>query len=194
MSEETLDLNVGAEDTPQGDGQPEIEESSSVEPELKDDGDTIQLSRAELEKIITEKENYKKGLLSAKEKIKSMPKESKSEFLPKQDFYKANEKEAISKFVAENPNMKEQWSELVQHYSGARGKDSVSSIVQDLDDAKTLFQKHNPPKESTDKSAQADLSKESAEPLAKGRGGDVKEVKPLLQTRTPVTEWYKTTE
>ena len=194
MSEETLDLNVGAEDTPQGDGQPEIEESSSVEPELKDDGDTIQLSKGEYNKLLDEKENYKKGLLSAKEKMKLTPKESKSEFLPKQDFYKANEKEAISKFVAENPDMKEQWSDFVQHYSGKRGRDTVNSIVQDLDDAKTLFQKHNPQKEAEDKSAQADLSKESAEPLAKGRGGDVKEVKPLLQTRTPVTEWYKTTE
>jgi predicted CopG family antitoxin len=192
MSEENLDLNVGEEETPLGDGQPESQDSSSVEPESQDDGDTIQLSREVYDKLLTEKENYKKGLLSAKEKIKSTPKESKSEFLPKQDFYKANEKEAISKFIADNPEIKEQWSDFVQHYSGKRGRDTVNSIVQDLDDAKTLFQKHNPAKDTEDKSAQADLSKESAEPRAQGQGGAKQEKKSLFPKRVPVTEWYKT--
>jgi len=192
MSEETLDLNVGDEETLQGDGQPETQESSSVEPEPQGDGDTVQLSREAYDRLIADKENYKKGLLSAKEKIKAAPKESKSEFLPKQDFYKANEKEAISKFVAENPDLKEQWADFVQHYSGKRGRDTVNSIVQDLDDAKTLFQKYNPQKETEDKTVQADLSKESAEPLAQGRGGEKKEKARLFPKRTPVTEWYKT--
>lgn len=192
MSEETLDLNMEDEETSQGDGQPETKESSSVEPESEDKGDTIQLSKEEYEKLIAEKENYKKGLLSAKEKIKSVPKESKSEFLPKQDFYKANEKEAISKFIAENPDLKEQWAEFVQHYSGKRGRDTVTAIIQDLDDAKTLFQKYNPQKETEDKTAKADLSKESSEPLAQGPGGEKKEKARLFPKRTPVTEWYKT--
>jgi len=192
MSEENLDLNVGEEETPQGDGQPEPQDSSSVEPESQDDGNTIQLSKEEYDKLLAEKENYKKGLLSAKEKIKSIPREGQSEFLPKQDFYKANEKEAISKFIADNPEIKERWSDFVQHYSGKRGRDTVSAIVQDLDDAKTLFQKYNPPQETEDKSAQADLSKDTVQPKAQGAGGTKKEKGGILRKSIPVTEWYST--
>ncbi len=125
-------------------------------------------------------------------KLKSLPKEeSKAEFLPKADFYKANEKEAISKFVEQNPEMKDSWSDLVQHYSGKRGRDTVSNIVQDLDDAKTLFQKYSPAKESEDKEAKANLSKDASAPHTTG-GGEQKKRGGIIPKSTPVSEWYKT--
>ncbi len=198
MSEENLDLNTEDEVTSEGDGQPETEPSSvesgggssEEKSEEKPTDDTIQLSKDEYEKLVADKDNYKKGLLSLKEKTKSTKQESGSEFLPKKDFYKANEKEAIQKFVAENPDIKASWSEFVQHYSGTRGRDTVNAIVQDLDDAKTLYEKYQP-KEGEDKEAKANLSSDSSAPVTSGEG-----TKPekggIIPKRTPVTEWYST--
>lgn len=192
MSEENLDLNLEEEVTSEGSGQPETKPSSveADDTSKEADGDAITLSKEEYEKLVADKENYKKGLLSLKEKSKTKPVESGSEFLPKKDFYKANEKEAIQKFVNENPDIKADWTEFVKHYADKRGRDTVNAILQDLDDAKTIYEKYQP-KEDEDKEAKANLSSESSTPVTSG-GGVKPEKGGILPRKTPITEWYKT--
>jgi len=207
MDEKNLDLNAGEEtiETPAGSGQPEKKTTPQTESELEikdedikpdsedDVEDTVTLSKDKFQKLVEAKENYKKGLLSYKEKLKTKPKEEKGDYLSKQDFFKANEKTAIDKFVKDNPEMTDKWTEFVKHYSGKRGKDTVDGIVQDLDDAKTLFVKYNPPKEkgSEDKAAKAELSKESTLPSHIGPDGKKPKEGGIIPKRTPPTEWYK---
>jgi hypothetical protein len=195
MNEKKLDLNQGDE-TPSGAGQPEQKTPESPEEEIQDvdiqpdseEGDDVVLSKEKFQKLVEAKENYKKGLLTYKEKLKAKPKET--DYLPKQDFYKANEKTAIDKFVKENPDVENNWSEFVKHYSGKRGKDSVDDIIQDLDDAKTLFSKYNPPKGSEDNTAKANLAKEPSLPSAAG-GGEKPQKGGIIPRKSTPSEWYQ---
>ncbi len=196
MDVKKLDLNQGDE-TPSGAGQPEQKtEEPTEEVEIDDvdiqpdseEGEDVVLSKEKFQKLVEAKENYKKGLLTYKEKLKAKPKET--DYLPKQDFYKANEKTAIDKFVKENPDVENNWSEFVKHYSGKRGKDSVESIIQDLDDAKTLFSKYNPPKSPEDNDAKANLAKETSLPSAQGADGKSPQKGGLIPKKSHPSEWY----
>ena len=191
MDEKSLDLNTEEEVTPEGSGQPATEPSSDIpEDSQESEGDTITLTKDKYEQLIEDKENYKKGLLSLKEKSKTKPAESASEFLPRKDFYKENAKEAIQKFVSDNPEIGENWSEFIKQYADKRGRDTVNAIVQDLDDAKTLYEKHQP-KESQNKEAEAELSKESSIPVTSGKGDKPEKVS-FLKRPTPLEKWYPT--
>lgn len=228
MDTKHLDLNLGEEkpNTPTGTGQPE-NKSSSLEGgekqedsvvEVKDieisDDDildedsyekTVTISKDKLQKLVEVKDNYKKGLLSLKDKLKTKPKESvedksleEGKYLSRQDFHKANEKVAIDKFVKDNPEMAEKanWANLVRYYSGKSGKDTVDGIYRDLDDAKTLFDKYTEKKEEVDtenKDLKKKLSTETN--LASGGSGgkgksSTKETGGILKRGIPVKDWY----
>jgi len=202
MSEKKLDLNLGEENpTEAGQSEQTTPEDSSdikdiedvdIQPDSEED-DSVVLSKDKFKKLVETKENYKKGLLSYKDKLKQKPKEEekKGDYLPKKDFYKANEQAAIAKFVKENPDAEGSWKELVKHYSGKRGKDNTDNIIQDLDDAWTLYQKHNPPKDSENNEAKAELSKEESLSSSKG-GGEKPQKKSIIPKKTRPSDWYKT--
>jgi hypothetical protein len=194
MDEKKLDLNSG-EETPAGEGQPEEQtpeefsdeiEDVDIQPDSEED-DSVVLSKDKFDKLVEAKENYKKGLLSYKEKLKSKPKEEAPKEAPKET--PVDEKKAIESFIKENPEMEDKWSDLIQYYSGARGRDSIDSIKQDLDDAKTLYLKYNPPKESEDKKARADLSTETSLPAVEGKGEKPKKGG-LIPKKVSPSEWY----
>lgn len=148
--------------------------------------------------------------MSYKEKIKSLQggtddqnnspeeKPKESEFLSKKEFYKANEKKAINKFVEENPEVKNNWDNFVEHYPNKRGKQTVEDILADLDDAKTLYDKYNKKDEdsNSDKEAKANLSKEKANPSGSGnpkksdkstkKGG-----RKIMPNKERPQDWYK---
>ena len=192
MDEKSLDLN-GEEETPSGSGQPE-EEDSSAESTEKVEEDKVVLSKEEHAKLLEERDNYKKGLLSYKEKAKALPKEpAKAEdVLTKKDFQKINEKKAIEAFLKDNPEVNSKWSDFVPYYREFRGRDTVEDIVKDLDDAKTLYQKHFPVKEN-DGDTKANLASEKS--ITSGSSEPTKPQKEsnkfLDQRGKSIQEWYK---
>lgn len=225
MDIKNLDLNLGEEkeNTPTGTGQPEnkssslegdeiqkvlateIEDVSIADNDLESDEDTVTLSKDKFQKLVEVKDNYKKGLLSLKDKLKAKPKEGadssspeEGKYLSRQDFHKANEKVAIDKFVKDNPDMadKANWANLVRYYSGKSGKDTVDGIYRDLDDAKTLFDKYTEKKEEDgkeDKDLKKTLSTETnlSSGGSKGKGkSSTTETGGILKKGTPVKDWY----
>ncbi len=191
MGEKEKDLNLG-EGTPDGTGQPEEKKPLEVKtPEDGGEDDKVILTKEEHQKILEERDNYKAGLLSYKEKEKGKKEESKTnpDILTKKDFQKINEKKAVKTFVDENPELESKWADFVKFYRNINGKDSVEDIIKDLDDARTLFLKHNPVKED-DKKAKAELSSEKAISDVPNPGGEKKESKSILTGSTPVSEWY----
>ncbi len=202
MDEKTLDLNK-EEQTSTESGQsenkvePETKPESIVEgnkPEVNSEGKIV-LSKEEHAKLLEERDNYKKGLLSYKEKAKDVPKD---DVLTKTDFQKINEKKAIEAFVKENPDVEEKWTDFVSYYRDGRGRNDVDSIIKDLDDAKTLFLKYNPVKEKDDsKESISELSSDnslSSTPSDKGGKPEKSGNKFLEAKGKPIQDWYKKVE
>lgn len=178
-TDKEMDLKKEGDDTQDDSGQPSKDSSKDLKGDisLPDDGQSekeqfVKLSKSEYEKLREERNNYREGLLSTKEKLKQMEEkqspekeentstEPSGDYLTKSEFKKMNEEKAIRKFLNENPDIKNNWGDLVQHYAGKRGKLDVDAIVQDLDDAKDLLYKHNP-EIKKDKSPEKDDSKKS---------------------------------
>lgn len=107
-----------------------------------------------LNKILEERDNYKQGMLNAKEELKKFKKEPDSdvkhqeeelekkeelqkpkeqkETLPSKSSYNP-EKEAIAQFERKHPDVK--FEEVRGFYRGERGKETVADILDDLEDA-----------------------------------------------------------
>lgn len=193
MNKKTLDLK-GEEETPTDDGQ-----SANTSDDISDDSiednseEKVELSKEEYDKLLADKENYKKGLLSYKEKAKEQPKEEPKDVFTKTDFHKINEDKAINAFLKDNPEVDGKWSDFISFYNDKSGRDSVEDIINDLDDAKTLFLKHNPIKKEDDNQTKAKLTSEKS--LESSSSDDVKPQKTgnkFLDARgEKITEWYK---
>lgn len=209
MNIENLGLNPEEENTSGGSGQPQeqnpgeeqkqTDTASSEEqnvPKTPED-EKVVLSKEEYQKLTRDKENYKKGLLSEKQKTKEQPKEEKTiggDPLTKQDFHKINEQKAIAKFIKDNPQVEGEWPKFVSFYRDIRGKNDSESIYQDLDDALTIYQKHNPKEaKEDDKQTRSDLSSESSLSSSPQKdSGEKPQKKSIIPKKSRPSEWYKT--
>lgn len=216
--EKTLGLNIEEKDTSAGDGQPEEKTASNPLDDLskefdniniKDDagdiyelgdGETVVMSKEKVEALIGAKDNYKKGLLGLKEKIKNAKPEKKqeavkqpdkSDFLSKTDFFKAIEKQAIEK-ACEDSEINENWIDIIKYYTPRSGRDTVDSVIKDLQDAKHLWSKYNTTdKDPEDKKTKADLVTETGKPEGSTTGDGKKDTKKhIIPRQQPVSEWY----
>lgn len=209
MNSEKKDLNLGDGATPAESGQSDKQKQAPSDDSEKDKGDgqpdsgtdeeKVTLSQEEYDKLQRDKENYKKGMLSYKEKLGSSNKDDQednreeSDYISRDEFYKANEKEAIEKFVEENPDVEKDWSNFVKQYHGKRGKSTVKSILNDLDDAKTLYDKYSSnDDDSDDRKKRADLAKEKSSPKSGGtkKGKDTSRKRVIPKKDSP-KDWYK---
>ncbi len=144
------------------------EESKSEDNKSTDLGDKksekdseVETLRKELAKERAEKDNYRKGLLSSKKKLKSLDSKKKkkeedegnewdedsskfqketlekSEKIAKEAIYTSNSNSAIQNFVSKYPEADkgDVWKDISAAYSPRRGKDSVDNIVSDIEDA-----------------------------------------------------------
>jgi len=240
--EKTLDdLNPGEDNTPSGAGQPENKAPESkpdtgldeVETgidallqegddddnlgEVDQGDDTVALPTATLMKLKTDRDNYRQGLLSAKEKIrqskKAQAERKQTEGKPpaisedppvtKSDNEKSNSKTAIAAFTKKTlPNGEENseysedidthWKEVLVYYSPRHGKDTVNGIKEDIHDAYLLFRQKTPKKkEKEDKNAAANAANEEGTPSGGDKGGKPSEGrKHVLPRQTSASEWY----
>lgn len=208
MDEKTLDLNPGgtppaengqtANEPPvSGDLVDEIDRTllEDVVP-TADEDDTVVLSKRELEKLTMERDNYKRGLLSIKEKKTPKPATPKpvetggNSNLPEW-FTKVNEQKAIAA-ACSDPDVENNWPDVVRYYRDTRGRATVEAIASDIDDAVTLYKKNAKVKASEDdKEITAKVVSESKSQPASSGEGKKAEKKHIIQKKSDVSTWYK---
>ena len=138
----------------------EVKETEVVETEETKETEDAESLKERLKKVEEEKENYKKGMLKYKEltldkKEKQEEEEeqtewddnskkfqkqtiSRAEKIAKGVVEKNNETLAIEQFMEKYPDVKDSWDDIVSNYSPTNGKDSVKSVLKDLNRAYIL--------------------------------------------------------
>lgn len=211
------DLKPGEKKSPDGNGQPEkntpdFPDLSDIEEEIddtldgvdqtqiKDDGETVEISKAQLDKLSRDLSHYKIGLKGIKKKLKGkMPKvvqHPAGDFVTRKELQDSIEKTAIAEAHKDNA-VKSNWNEILPYFIPRHGKESVSAILADINDAYFLWKRDNPDKgkdPSSDKIADlaADKTKVDTDTQAKGDPG--KDRKHILPKPTSVADWYKKPE
>jgi len=198
------DLKQGEKKTSSDDDR--SEKKTSKDSSKKED-EKVTLPKSELQKLKEERENYKDGLLSTKQKLKEVKNQSSKENglpdndedakgedldspMTKKEFYKAREKEAIQK-ATEDSKIDNNFDEIMEYYTPRRGKDTVENIVSDIKDAKYLWNKYKGGSSSEDKEASSKLSTESKKPSGRSSGqGKEKRQKRILPKNSSPEEWY----
>lgn len=150
----TDELKEEVKETPVGDVQSE-EKTDSIEDDTSKTIIGLQADKAILEEKlaqeILEKENYKKGMLSAKGKVKEEEKEELKEEVKeevkeeKSEVTEAKtettgynpEKEAIAQFSKKYPNVN--MTNVLAHYRGGK-QDTVTGILDSLEDAQSYYE------------------------------------------------------
>lgn len=210
MDEKTLDLKTEGEKPSEGNGQPEQKTpESDLESEIVNvltadnepgdiEDDTVVLSKREVEKLKKERDNYKAGLLSLKDKVKPKKPAPAQETIPEpkgdvpQWFAKVNEQKAIAE-ACKDESVEKNWSEIMRFFTGKRGRATVEAIIADIDDAKTLFEKHSNKSEAKaedNKEVAAELAAEKAKSTTTTQKGEQPKKKSILPKQEPITNWY----
>ena len=117
-----------------------------------------------------------------------------SQFITKEDFYRANEKRAERMFREQHPDLAENFDDIRLLYMARRGKETPEDILEDFYDGAVIYQARNPKKkEDTGKQAVRDLT---AQPVVKS-GGEAKEPKkaqkepdPRFKPKSTPDSWY----
>jgi hypothetical protein len=176
-------------------------------------------AKEKITKLETEKENYKKGMLKYKkyslepekkdtEEIKleeETPEwDDDSKKFQKQTLTKAekiaeervraiieqnNEKAAISQFLSKNSGLEDKWNDIVSNYSPKNGKDTIESILKDLDRALFLTKYESgelTPKDSKEKESVSKLADMST--VSKTTGKSIPKSSTLSQSAIKLAE------
>jgi len=182
------DLNKEIDETLKGE---------EINPEIEDLGDgKVVLSKQDLEKLKTERANYKKGLLSIKPKLKAFKKstpapQKESDFLTRTEYQKGIEKQAI-RTACEDSDINDNWESIMGYYVPQQGRKTTEGIMADVKRAHRLYRLDNPlSTEDVEKKAVADLAAEKGKPTGKldSTGKEAKK-KSILSKPTPIEEWY----
>ena len=169
--------------------------------ETSEEEETLPLKKTEYDKILEEQENYKKGLLAAKGKPAKKPDPALSGVMTKEDFFKANEKDAfrrlstISKddspeLVAVKAEIKDNRDAIVEYFVPRYGRDTVADIEEALLDAHATWKrKQAPPRQDDEKVAAAEIAQST------GKGGSTPPPaqpvrKKLIQKQGGMETWY----
>ena len=138
-----------------------VKTEETTEPKTEVEGELPQWAKEKMSKLEEEKENYKKGMLKAKGKTLEPEKEEEpeeeypewdenskkfqtqtlseakkvAELGAKQIIEKNNEQEAISQFLTSHPDIEDKWDTVISNYTSKNGKDSIKSIIKDLERA-----------------------------------------------------------
>lgn len=199
------DLNKEEKET-SSDGDQSEEETSDDSSEEGED--KVTLSKSELEQLKEERENYKKGMMSKKQKIdelknqedveKELPDDKNPEDLEepvtRKEFYRGNEKKALGKFFDQYPDAKDNYDKVMNHFVSKRGKETVEDVAKDLEDAYTLAHKWEDigEEDSEDKESNSKLSAEKSKP-AGGSGDKGKATKKsggVMPSASGPEDWY----
>jgi hypothetical protein len=164
-----------------------------------------------MKKILEARDNYRQGVISAKDKLKALKKNGTPAPAPaapaqpaaptnpdpihaavQAEAQKTREKDAIKK-ACEDEIVDAHWQEIMPFLPVGMSRESVDSIVEGIMTAKeTYLKKHPELLEEEDDDAAADLAAVTRKPSVGNKGGDQKpKRKSIIPVKTPVSSWYK---
>ena len=212
MDEDKKDLKEG-EDTSFGDGQPGKTNTGLDSGAKKADEDTVNISKADLEKLQTEKENYRLAVIRLnKDRGRTLPGtepdkkpkpsdddggddggDSADEFVTRKELLKRDDQAAINE-ACKNPEIDEYFNEILVYYIPPADKTYEAKL--------TAIQKAHKVWSATDKPPEkpVDPGKKITQDLATDTGvekGKEKDTKPpsgerhIIPKKEKMTEWYK---
>jgi hypothetical protein len=220
--EKTLGGNSGGAPAPKEEAGSDIDELDKEVAEIikkeipeedddDDDDDTIVVPKKKFERLQSNLENYKTGLLGVKDKylkkggkgkqaeVTKVEKKSDNDDdtpITKGEQRKVNEKEAIAA-ACQDKEINDNFQEIVKYYSPRHGKESAKDILKDIKEAKTLWKADqeesddDDDEEEDDKKSAAEIAADKGKPAGTGSKGDKKkESKHILPARTSVKDWY----
>ncbi len=226
-NEKSLDFNPGAQ-APAAPGQAQNNAASDesdkeidallatqddkIDIDDEDGEDTVVVPKKTMKKILEARDNYRKGVIAAKDKFKVLKKNGSVAPAPaapaqpaapanpdpireavQAESQKAREKEAIKK-ACEDKIVNDNWQEIMPFLPVGMNRDSVDNIVDGIMTAKEAFVRKHPEildDVDEDDDAAADLAAVTQKPSVGNRGGDQKpKKKSILPQRTPVKNWY----
>lgn len=135
--------------------------------------ETVTLTKAELDKLKEERDNYKKGMFAAKGKDKPKAESPHSpdtgEFVTKADFYKQNEQDAIASATtpkqgepaelgAIKTEIRKNWKDVVAYLPKGYDKSTPRSIEDAIYDAHALWKRRTGTSSDDSKIAVAAIS------------------------------------
>ncbi len=159
------------------------------------DEDTVVLSKVDLAKLQADRDHYKKGLLSAKLKLKASKKPAlptdSGKYLTRDEYKRDIQKLAI-KQTCKNAEVNDNWEAIMSHFRHPNTA-SVESYVEAIEDAFTIWEKKHPkdPNEVDNKEITSDLSADNGKQVGANQtqGKEVRK-KRILTKSTPISEWY----
>ena len=166
-----------------------------------------------VQKALSDKQNYQKGLLKAKRTLKEIKKnilpkkpcklagldsaitsepEDKEKYITREDFFKTNEKKAINK-ACKNEKINKNWVKVIKYYTPRRGKSSSEDIFLDIKDAYYLFRKNEISKPVVeDKKINTFLSSQNrTETGSNVKKGSEKKERRFLRGSMPLEAFYQ---
>jgi hypothetical protein len=181
-------------------------EELPTEPQSDPQEDRVKTLEEELEKERAEKTKFKNIVERHRNKPEEPepqePQVPQGDFLTKEDFYKSNERKAINALTKVSPNdsddvkaskqyIVENWNHISTLYQPRSGKDTPEDIMEDINDATTLFRAKNPTQPENN-------SHELAQTSGGGQGSSAPQAPatvdpPRFKQPTPPKEWYKLT-
>lgn len=168
------------------------EEETEGETTDEEEDEYTPLTQEEHKKLLSERDNYKKGMLKAKAGLKKDKPADTSDFVTKADLQKDKESRAIKEVLADSPEMDTDWTKFVSFIPKVTSSDDLASIKKKIKAGyvgyKSTLDTENADDE--DKDAKAELSK------TKGKGGSTppapkKNTKKILNTdKGGMSSWY----
>jgi len=171
------------------------------------DDDSVTISKAELEQLKSDNENYRIGIKKAKLKNLKLPHTEKpaekqedvfeepEKFLTKADYYKSIEQAAIDKSLADEsmPNLDKHYDNIMLYYANRHGN-TVEGYLKNIKDAYFLWEKNasSPKDEGKLKTKKDTAGLVQEQGVGQGEKTDTtpKKRKSVLPKKESISEWY----
>lgn len=210
MDEENKDLKAEDQTSDETD---QLNEENKGRSEFNNEEEKISLPKSEYDKLVSDRDNYKQGMLNAKNANRTIPglgkKEDKApkyddaeeydefdeKFVKKADFERVIQKSAIAE-ASKDPEVNEYWDEIMEYYVPRNGKDTVEDILRDVKRAHNAWRQDNPnkvkqeKKDDTDKKVKSTLSTDNAVNKGKEKAAPAKKKSILLNKEEKIGDWY----
>lgn len=181
-------------------------QDEKIEIDEDDEEDTIVVPKKTMKKILEARDNYRKGIISAKEKLKTLKNNAPSTPVTpvaptnpdpireavKAEAQKTREKDAIKK-ACEDKIVDDHWQEIMPFLPVGMNRESVDSIVDGIMTAKETYLSKHPEllDKEEDEDAAAELAAVIKKPSEVNKGGDQKpKKKSIIPKKISVKEWY----
>ncbi len=193
MDDPNLELGGASEEATELELEPTSTEKTNQGGDPLDEiSDPVVRDQAKRDRAIARRATKKDPVVPAVEPVVA----PKTDYLSKADFEKANERKAILTVIADDPEVKANWSEIMPFYTPRRGKVTPEDIAEDIKDAVTLFKARNP-----DKMVDTSADVLTTTPVVKTGGGSVPPKTPTKLPDPPnfhlpkqPKDWYKPAE